>query len=45
MKDRFDLANVTEEDITLSGRKDFLNSSNERVDTMWISKHDVEIKE
>lgn len=45
MKDRFDLASVTEEDITLSGRKDFLNSSNERVDTMWISKHDVEIKE
>lgn len=45
MKDRFDFANVTEEDFTSSGRMDYLNSGNERVDTMWISKHDVEIRE
>lgn len=43
MTDRYDIANVTEDDITLSGRKDFLNSSNEKIDTVWISKHETEV--
>ena len=42
MTDRYDFANVTEESITNSGRKDFLNSANEKVDTQWASRHTIE---
>lgn len=44
LKDRYDLASVTEEEITYSGRKDFMNGSNEIVDTYWISEHKTENK-
>ena len=42
MTDRYDFANVTEECISASGRKDYLNSANEKVDTMWASTHVTE---
>lgn len=43
MTDRYDFSKLTEDDYTASGRKDYLNSNNERVDTHWFMKHDTEI--
>ena len=43
MTERYDFSKLTEDDYTASGRKDYLNSNNERVDTHWFMKHDTEI--
>ena len=42
MTQRYDFTKLTEDDYTVSGRKDYLNSNNERVDTHWFMKHDTE---
>jgi len=44
IEDRYDFARITEDDYTSSGRKDFVNSENDVIDTQWVSNHEIEIR-
>ena len=35
---------LDEEDFTMSGRKDYLNSDHDKVDTMWVLNHEADIR-
>lgn len=41
--ERYDFTKLKDSDWTTSGRKDYLNSTSERIDTMWVEKHTAEI--
>lgn len=44
MTDRYNFKELGEDDFTMSGRKDYLNSDNEKVDTIWALNHEVDIR-
>ena len=44
MTDRYNFKALDEEDFTMSGRKDYLNSDHDKVDTMWVLNHEADIR-
>ena len=44
MTDRYNFKELGEDDFTMSGRKDYLNSDHDKVDTMWVLNHEADIR-